>query len=351
MNASEADPRPRRLSEAAVNSAIFWHFAKQLAPWLLVMAVYLVLATALVRWDGARAGEPSDDFGAELYGMYTQLFFEPTQALPRSVVSRVVFWVTPLLGAFLLARGVLRVGAPLFDPQARRLLWVKIMSDRMRDHVVVCGLGHVGVRVVEALKRLGTPVVAIELRPTESFGPAVEALGVPVLYGDVRRDELLAEAGIARAKAVVCATDQDMTNLEVAIDARRENPSIRVVMRMFDQRVAGKIGGALRLDETFSTSSLAGPLVALQATEPGVRGAYYLGDGTLRVDMEIAAPSSWWGQSVAHCEDAVDGRLVGLRRGSTPFARARHDARIEEGDIVTLDLPAAHLDRLRQRRA
>ncbi|HEU4537164.1 MAG TPA: NAD-binding protein [Polyangiaceae bacterium] len=351
MNSSEDSPRARRPSEAAVNSALFWHFTKQLAPWLLAMAAYLVLATALVRWDAARAGEPSDDFGAELYGMYTQLFFEPTQSLPRSPVSRAVFWVTPLLGAFLLARGVLRVGAPLFDPQARRLLWVKIMSDRMHDHVVVCGLGHVGVRVVEALRRLATPVVAIELRPTDSFGPAVEALGVPVLYGDVRRDELLAEAGIARAKAVVCATDQDLTNLEVAIDARRENPNIRVVMRMFDQRVAGKIGGALQLDETFSTSSLAGPLVALQATEAGVRGVYHLGDGTLRADVEVAAPSSWWGQTVAHCEDAVDGRIVGVRRGSEPFARARHDTLLQEGDVVTLDLPASNLARLRQRRS
>lgn len=348
MNSSEASRRARRPSEAAVNSAIFWHFAKQLAPWLLATAVYVVLAAALVSWDAVRTGEPADDFGAELYGMYTQLFFEPTRTLPRSALSRAVFWVTPLLGTLLLARGVLRVGAPLFDPQARRLLWVKIMSDRMHQHVVVCGLGHVGVRVVEALKRLATPVVAIELRPTDSFGPAVEALGVPVIYGDARRDELLAEAGIARAKAVICATDHDLTNLEVAIDARRENPAIRVVMRMFDQRVAGKIGGALHLDETFSTSSLAGPLVALQATEAGVRGVYHVGDGTLRADVEIAAPAAWWGKSVAFCEDEIDGRIVGVRREATPFARARHDTRIEEGDIVTLDLPADNLTRLRR---
>lgn len=335
-------------ARAAVNSAVFWHFATKLAPWLLVMAAYLVLTTVLVQWDMARGGEQSLDFGAELYGMYTQLFFEPTQSLPKSTVARVIFWITPLLGALLIVRGLLRVGAPMFDDEARRKLWVKIMSDRMDNHIVVCGLGHVGVRVVESLLHLGAPVVAIERRPTESFGPDLERRGVPVIYGDARRDELLIEAGIRRAKAVVCATDDDLTNLEVAIDARRENPEIRVVMRMFDKRVASKVGGALAFDETFSTSSLAGPLIALQATEPGVRGVYSLADGTMRAGMEIPAPEAWWTRTVSQCEDAFDGRVVGVRREGQPgFTRARHDTVLAEGDVVTLDLPADNLPKLR----
>jgi len=339
-----------RSTERGVTSAIFWHFALRFAPWIGVLTLYLVAATFLARWDMQRHGEPLLDFGEEIYGMYTQLFFEPTRALPRSPLARVVYWVTPLLGALLVARVIVRLGASVFDVEERRRLWVKIMSDRMKDHIVVCGLGNVGVRVVESLQQLGAPVVGIERRQTESFGPMIEALGVPVLYGDARRDELLIEAGIQRAKAVVCATDDDLTNLEVAIDARRENPAIRVVMRMFDQRVAGKIGDALALDETFSTSALAGPLVALQATEPGVRGVYRLADGTLRVDMEIPVPPSWRGTTVSQCEDAVDGRVVGvLQKGKAPFVRPRHDTVLAEGDVVTLDLPAESLGRLGSR--
>ncbi|HSO38331.1 MAG TPA: NAD-binding protein [Labilithrix sp.] len=344
--------KPERAAESAfgrsVSSAIFWHFARKIAPWLAVIAVYLVLATLVVRWAMARGGEPTVDFGAELYGMYTQLFFQPTQALPRSTIARVVFWITPLLGALLLVRGVIRASGPLFDVKERRRLWVKIMSDQMNDHIVVCGLGHVGVRVVEALKSLGAPVVAIEKRSVDAFGLVVEALGVPVLYGDARRDDLLIEAGIRRAKCVVCATDDDLTNLEVAIDSKRENPSIRVVMRMFDQRVAEKVGTALDIDETFSTSALAGPLVALQATEPGVRGVHRLEDGSLRVGMEVPAPVGWHGRTAAECEDVIDGRIVGVRRaGKGPLVRPRHDTPIAKGDVVTLDLPAENLGKLK----
>jgi Trk K+ transport system NAD-binding subunit len=331
-----------------VGSLVFWHFARRFAPWLLALAGYLVLATLVVRWDMIRGGEQPLDFGAELYGMYTQLFFEPTQNLPQATLARLVFWITPLLGAILLARGVVRVGASLFDVEERRRLWVKIMSDEMKGHIVVCGLGHVGVRVVEALEELGAPVVCIEKSQADAFGPNIEALGVPVHYGDARRDDLLVRAGIQRAKAVVCATDDDLTNLEIAIDARKENPSIRVVMRMFDKRVAGKIGDALHLDETFSTSALAGPLVALQATEPGVRGVYRLEDGSLRVNLETVAPDAWKGRTVAACEDAIEGSIVGLLRGKK-VVRPRHDTKIEQGDHLTLDLPAENLGRVRER--
>lgn len=330
---------PRRL--------LTWHFARRLAPWLAALVAYLFVATALVRWDMARHGEVLGDFGADLYAVYTQVFFQPTHELPHPPVARLVYWVTPLLGVGLLLRGLTRVGATLFDAEERRKLWVKIMSERMKDHTIVCGLGHVGIRVVESLHELGTPVVAIERTKDDRFAERVTELGVPILYGDVRRDTLLIEAGVKHARAVVCATDDDLTNLEVAIDAKRYNPNIRVIVRIFDQRVAEKMRAALDVDETFRMSALSGPLVALQATEPGVRGVYRLEDGSLRVGMEVAAPREWWGKTVAACEDLIDGRVTGVKTAAGALSRARHDTTITEGDVVTLDLPAASVAKVR----
>lgn len=330
-----------------MGARFFWHFVRRIAPWIGVLAAYLVLATFVVRWDMRRHHEPLLDFGADLYGMYTQIFFEPTEQLPRAPIARLVFWLTPLIGVGFIIRGVVRGGAVLFDAEERHHLWVKVMSEQMRDHVVVCGLGHVGIRVVESLKQLGTPVVAIEKNKTDSFAVVVEELGFPVLYGDARRDALLIEAGVERAQAIVCATDDDLANLEVALDAKKANPKIRVVMRMFDQRIAGKMRSALELDATFSTSALGGPLVALQATVPGVRGVYHLDDGSMRVDMEIPSPSKWWGKPVAECEDVIDGRIVGIRKRGGAFERARHERKLAEGDVVSVDLPVESIARLR----
>lgn len=338
--------RPLVVKSSNVSSLLFWHFARQLGPWLLVIAAYVLAATLVVRWDMQRVGDDSQDFAADLYGMYTQLFFEPTLPFPRAPVARVIFWITPLLGAVLLARGLLRVGASLFDAEGRHRLWVKIMSEQMRDHIVICGLGNVGSRVVESLRALSVPVIAIEKRTTDSRAGIIEALGVPVLYGDARNDEILLQAGVRHAKTIVCATDDDLTNVEVAVDAKRENPSIRVVMRMFDQRVAHKMRTALDLDETFSTSALAAPLIALQATAPGVRGVYRLDDGSLRADMEIPVPPGWAGRSVAECEDELDACVVGIRKPGGVFTRARWNLLLVEGDVVTLDLPAERVGEL-----
>ena len=336
-----------RQASPSVTSPIFWHFTKKLLPWLVAIAAYIVVATLIVRWDMARTGEAGGDPGADAYGIYTQLFFEPTQALPRAPVARLLFWVTPLFGVALIVRGLVRVGGSLFDVDERQKLWVKIMSDQMKEHVVLCGLGHVGIRVAESLVQLGVPVVAIEKVSSESFAADVEKLGVPVLYGDARRDAILLEAGIRRARAVVCATDDDLTNLEVAIDSRRENPTIRVIMRVFDQRVAGKIGDALDLDQTFSSAALAGPLVALQAIEKGVIAVYRVGDGTTRVDMEVKAPRTFWEKQVEVCEDLVDGRIVAVQRDGKTLPRPRHDTVIREGDVLSIDIPADNVARLR----
>lgn len=334
-------------SAPRMTSPIFWHFVRKMVPWLGAIAAYLLLATGIVRWDTARIGETRPDFGADLYGMYTQLFFEPTASLPSAPIARLVFWITPVLGVLLLVRGVVRVGASVFDVQERRKLWVKIMTDRMNNHVVVCGLGHVGVRIVESLKKLGVEVVAIERSNAESFGANIERLAVPVLYGDARQDDFLLQAGISRARSIICATDDDFTNLEVAIDAKRENPDIRVVMRVFDQRVATKVGTALAFEETFSSAALAGPLIALRALSEGVLAVYREASGDLRVDMQVPVPEAWVGKAVADLEDAIDARIISIQHGKVAPRRARHDTKIAKGDVVTLDIAAENVSRIR----
>src|SRR5262245_30920663 len=127
---------------------------------LVWVALYTILAAMLVRWDEARAGEKIPDFEATVYGLYTQLFFEPFDPFPQAHVARVVYWVTPVIGVVLLAEGLLKVGASIFDPAVRREVWATIVSGQLRGHVVVCGLGHVGYRVVEELRGRGVAVVA-----------------------------------------------------------------------------------------------------------------------------------------------------------------------------------------------
>src|SRR6185295_16310914 len=127
---------------------------RRLAPPLLAAIAYTLLAARVFQWAARRSGDLRD-YGPSLYAVTTQLFFEPTPSLPPTLIGRLVLWLTPLAGVFLIAEGLAKVGSSLVDTGARRELRAKLMTEQMRDHVVVCGLGQVGFRVVQELHRLG----------------------------------------------------------------------------------------------------------------------------------------------------------------------------------------------------
>jgi Trk K+ transport system NAD-binding subunit len=84
------------------------------------------------------------------------------------------------------------------------------------ERVIVSGDDALATTIIEELNRAGASVVRLI---------APEHAGTRV------KDEL-ARAGIAQAAAVVCAGDDDATNLEIALLARKANPDIRVVARV-----------------------------------------------------------------------------------------------------------------------
>jgi len=341
--------RSRRPNVPGVRAAMVLHFVRRMGPWIAVVCAYAFVAAGVLRWDMLRHGETTPDFGEALYAIFTQLFFQPSEPLPHSPMARTLFWLSPVVGAVLLAEGLLKIGAELLSVEARQRLWVRVVSERLTDHIVVCGLGHVGFRVVGELRALGEGIVAIEIKNTDSFVETVKGMGIPVFVADVRRDEVLLAAGIARAKAVICATDQDLVNLEVAIDAKRMNPNIRVVMRMFDQRLASKVGGALDVDRTFSTSALSATLVALQATQKGIRAAYRLEDGTTRVTAELLIGKGFGGSTVDEIEKKVKARVISVRRdGRTAFSDVRASTKLAAGDAVVVDTKVDALQGLRE---
>ena len=69
------------------------------------------------------------------------------------------------------------------------------MASTYRDHVIVCGLGKVGYRVILELRKFGREVVGVERDADGRFVEKVQALGIPVIIADARREETLVKAG------------------------------------------------------------------------------------------------------------------------------------------------------------
>ena len=120
----------------------------------------------------------------------------------------------------------------LIEGRVRDLLGRRAMKrtiSALEDHVVLCGYGRFGRVVAEELGRLGIPLVAIDSDPARQ--PALEASGHPFLIGSALDDPVLAEAGTARARAIVTATGSDADNVFIALSARELNPRIAVHAR------------------------------------------------------------------------------------------------------------------------
>jgi voltage-gated potassium channel Kch len=151
-------------------------------------------------------------------------------------------------------------------------------SKRMQNHVILCGLGQVGYRVALELQKFDTELTVIELNPAGPFVSLVTDEGIPILFEDARNREVLVKAGIERAAAVIACTDDDLSNVEIALDVREIRPDIRVVLRLFDQRLASKITNSFDIDAAFSASALAAPAFAAAAVDPSVQDSFYVGD-------------------------------------------------------------------------
>jgi Trk K+ transport system NAD-binding subunit len=170
---------------------------------------------------------------------------------------------------------------------------------RMRNHIVLCGLGHVGIRILEQLRKLGEEVIVIEEDENGRFLEEARLMNVEVLIADMRRPATLERAHIRDARSLIAASDNDLANLEAALNAREVRPDIRVVLRIFDNNLANKIRAGFGIKTTFSTSALAAPAFAMAAMDPAVVGSFYLGEDMMLVlNLEVTAGSKLDGLTI-----------------------------------------------------
>jgi len=105
---------------------------------------------------------------------------------------------------------------------------VKKAIDSLSNHVVVCGFGRNGMQASERLKAYGRPFVIIE-RDKEVIDRHNE--DIFFVEGDANDDEVLLNAGIARAQFLITALPDDATNLFVVLSARQLNKNLFIISR------------------------------------------------------------------------------------------------------------------------
>ena len=129
-----------------------------------------------------------------------------------------------------------------------------------RDHVILCGLGRLGSFIAEGLLARGEHVLVVERNEDAPAVAHLRALGADVYIGDARLPRVLDDVGVTRAKALYSVTNDDYANLEVGLNARSFEPDLRLVLRIFDESMSGRVKEHLDIHLTFSMTAIADEL-------------------------------------------------------------------------------------------
>jgi len=281
----------------------------------LIFGAFLYMITPHRALDGARP-----PLTMALYAAWMAFFAQPLFSPPETWYLQLMHAAYPLFGFILVGEGIVRLSLLLLSKQQGEKEWMRVKASTYRDHVILCGIGHLGSRILLQLSSVGVPVVAMEKDPQGRFLADAKATGAPVLVRDMKDDQALIDAGVEYARCIVIATNDDIANLEVALDARRLNPKIKILMRMFDQQIASKIKDAFAIDHAFSSAALAAPIVAAMSHHGNVLAAYPVGGVSyVAAEVPIDHQSALIGKTVAQLEGEYEARVV-ARKGDSVIA-------------------------------
>jgi Trk K+ transport system NAD-binding subunit len=138
-------------------------------------------------------------------------------------------------------------------------------ADRWRDwsaHIIVCGLGDVGMRVIEQLRLSGEQVVLVDDRPDPRLLPIANELGAAHHAASARRSSALETGGIASAAALICCAASDLENLEIALLARRLQPDLRIVVQLTNAAVGRAVARVIGQRSVLDVAAIAAPTLA-----------------------------------------------------------------------------------------
>ncbi|UQX87431.1 NAD-binding protein [Jatrophihabitans telluris] len=143
-----------------------------------------------------------------------------------------------------------------------------------RDHVVVVGLGQVGLRLCMRLRELHVPVVAVERDPQAANLRLAKAARIPVLIAHAEDRAVLERLSLGRARALAAMGSDDLDNVEVSLAALAVAPEIAVVLRAGDDDVIAETRSLFRIGQVSDVSTLTAQAVSLALSDVDYRLVY-----------------------------------------------------------------------------
>jgi Trk K+ transport system NAD-binding subunit len=191
----------------------------------------------------------------------------------------------------------------------------------MRDHVVLVGLGSVGMSVLDGLLARGREVVVVERDEGNRFLNQVRQRGVPLILGDSTLAQTLDSVNLSSASSVAIVTSDDLTNIETGLAVRdrlgRRWFDVPVVLRVFDRDLGTRLERSFDFRQVWSTAAIAAPWFVGAALGLDVLSSFYVGSHPFLLGR-ITVTDGGGLDGVAMRDIGAAIRVIAIRRAGEP---------------------------------
>ena len=218
----------------------------------------------------------------------------------------------------------------------------------LAGHVVVVGLGAIGVRVVERLAGAGVDVVVVDADENNRYLAQVRSAGVRVVIADATLPRTLHTVRLDTCRAVAIVTSNDLVNLETALAVRDQlgaRDGVPVVLRLFDRKLAATVERSFGLGLVRSTAALAAPWFVGAALGLDVLATFYA-ERQLMLVGRLTVAGAGGLDGLAMQDLSARTRVVAISRAAAGGALEyppRRDTRFHAGDRAYLIGPYEEL--------
>jgi CPA2 family monovalent cation:H+ antiporter-2 len=282
-------------------------------------------------------------------------------AVVTMLITPALLAVAPAVGHALQAY----LGGPAVEEEPRA---------QLTGHVIILGYGLNGENVARVLRETGIAHIAVDLDP--DLIAKAQRNGDDVLFGDGTRVEVLRQAGLPSAAALVVAISDPVATRRIVGIARVEAPEVAIIVRtryVAEVDELRRLGASEVIPEEFETSieifarvleHLRVPRNVINLQVTLIRGENYgllRQTGTRRQNLThlneillaatidnflVTADSIAVGKTIADLKlrSTTGVTIIAVIRGNTPRTNPSADTRIEAGDILVLFGSHAELD-------
>ena len=205
------------------------------------------------------------------------------------------------------------------------------------DRFIIVGGGNIGLNVAKKLEqnkknKVHCKLLELDRKKAEYAADSLER--TVILHGDGLNLNLLEEANVSQANALLALTDDDKTNLLTC--TRAKNSGCDLVLSLVNDSSLNSLLKPMGIDAYINPRSTTVSSILRHVRHGRIRAVYTIGNAEAElIEAQVLGTSSLAGKILKDI-DWPEGVLVGAIMKGNEINIAKSNTILEEGDIITV---------------